>query len=47
MSTKHSIAATTFLQNKPLEEWQDETLWQVREKRDRMIKQLPEWEELR
>lgn len=47
MSTKHSIAATKFLQNKKQEEWQDETLWQVREKRDRMSKQLPEWEQLR
>lgn len=47
MSTIHSIRAAKFLQDKKLEEWQDETLWQVREKRDKMSKQLPEWEELR
>lgn len=47
MSTIHSIRAAKFLQDKKLEEWQDETLWQVREKRDKMSKQLPEWEQLR
>ena len=47
MSTIHSMRAAKFLQDKKLEEWQDETLWQVREKRDKMSKQLPEWEELR
>lgn len=47
MSTIHSMRAAKFLQDKKLEEWQDETLWQVREKRDKMSKQLSEWEELR
>lgn len=47
MSTIHSIRAAKFLQNKKQEEWQDETLWQVREKRDKMSKQIPEWEQLR
>lgn len=47
MSTKHSIAAAKFLENKSFAKWQDETLWIVREKRDRMSKQVPEWEQLR
>lgn len=47
MSTKHSKAAAEFLENKKQAAWYDETLWQVRAKRDRMSKEVPEWEELR
>lgn len=47
MSTKHSRAATEFLENKKQAEWHDETLWLVRAKRDRVSKEVPEWEELR
>lgn len=47
MSTKHSIAAAKFLEDKKMAKWYDETLWIVREKRDRMSKQVPEWEQLR
>ncbi len=47
MSTAHSIAAGKFLKNAELAKWQNETLWQVREKRDRMAGMVPEWEALR
>lgn len=47
MSTKHSIAAERFLKNKAHAAWHNETLWLVREKRDRVAKAVPEWEELR
>ena len=47
MATKHSKAARQFQKNKEKAEWQDNTLWGVRLKRDRMSKSLDEWEELR
>lgn len=47
MSTKHSKAAGAFLQNREFAAWQDETLWMVRSKRDKMSKGVPEWEKLR
>ncbi len=47
MSTKHSKAAAKFLENKEQAKWHDETLWQVRQKRDNLSKQVPEWEDLR
>lgn len=47
MSTKHSIAAGRFIKNKEQEQWHNETLWMVREKRDRMAMNVPEWEKLR
>ncbi len=47
MSTSHSKAAKKFLQNRKQAEWHNETLWLVRAKRDRLSKQVPEWEELR
>lgn len=47
MSTKHSKAAETFLKNRSLAAWHDETLWMVRTKRDKMSKAVPEWEHLR
>lgn len=47
MSTKHSRAAAEFLKDKKQAEWHDETLWLVRLKRDKMSKELPEWEQLR
>lgn len=47
MSTKHSKAAETFLKNRSLAAWHDETLWMVRAKRDKMSKVVPEWEHLR
>ena len=47
MSTAHSKAAKKFLRNRERAEWQDNTLWGVRVKRDRMAKGLDEWERLR
>lgn len=47
MSTKHSKAAETFLKNRSLAAWHDETLWMVRAKRDKMSKAVLEWEHLR
>lgn len=47
MSTKHAKAAAKFLKDKDLATWADETLWLVRVKRDKMSKQIPEWEWLR
>ena len=47
MSTRHSKAAKLFLKNGEKAQWQDNTLWGVRVKRDRMAKGLDEWESLR
>ena len=47
MSTKHSKAADLFQNDKDMAAWHDQTLWMVREKRDKQSKQVPEWEELR
>lgn len=47
MSTYHSMQAERFLEDKAKVKWHNETLWHVREKRDRMSKSLPEWEKLR
>lgn len=44
---KHKKAAKAFLQNKENAQWHDQTLWMVRQKRDRLSHHLPEWEELR
>ncbi|GHT43518.1 4Fe-4S ferredoxin [Bacteroidia bacterium] len=43
----HAKAAKQFLANEPRVNWHDETLWMVRQKRDRMAASVPEWEELR
>ncbi len=47
MSTAHTKAAKRFLKDKEKAQWQDNTLWGVRTKRDRMAKSLGEWEILR
>ncbi len=47
MSTKHSNAAENFQKNTAMAAWHNETLWMVRAKRDRMSKEIPEWEGLR
>ena len=44
MSTAHSKAAEKFLKNSQQAEWHNETLWMVRAKRDKLSKQVPEWE---
>lgn len=45
--SKHAKSATTFLKDKKQATWHDQTLWMVREKRDRMAHEVPEWEMLR
>ncbi|EPT33738.1 putative iron-sulfur cluster-binding protein [Bacteroidetes bacterium oral taxon 272 str. F0290] len=47
MSTKHSKRAAQFLKNRKQAAWHDETLWLCRAKRDRLSKEIPEWEALR
>ncbi|MDD2435941.1 MAG: lactate utilization protein B [Massilibacteroides sp.] len=47
MSTKHTKAADRFIANKAQEVWHNQTLRFVRDKRDNMAMQLPEWETLR
>ncbi|MDR1594795.1 MAG: lactate utilization protein [Prevotellaceae bacterium] len=47
MSTKHAKAAKRFIRNREQEQWHNETLWLVRQKRDNMAMRIPEWEELR
>jgi L-lactate dehydrogenase complex protein LldF len=43
----HAAAATTFLANEPRVDWHDAAIWYAREKRDRAVEQVPEWELLR
>jgi len=47
MSTRHSKAAEAYLQNDTAATRHDQTFFGVRQKRDRMAKSLPEWENLR
>ena len=47
MSTKHAKAAARFIENRPQEQWHNETLWFVRQKRDNLVMHIPEWEQLR
>ena len=44
---KHSEAAAVFNQNVDRTTWHDQALWHVREKRDKMIYTIPEFQELR
>ncbi|WP_315814715.1 LUD domain-containing protein [Paraflavitalea speifideaquila] len=43
----HPQAAAIFLENKERVQWHDETLWFVRYKRDKVVNEVPEWEQLR
>ncbi len=43
----HADAATQFIQDEPRTDWHDETLWFVREKRDKAAHGVAEWELLR
>lgn len=47
MSTEHSRRAAAFCKDAKKTEWHDATFWAVRQKRDAMAHQLPEWESLR
>ena len=43
----HSTAASEFLKDPKRARWHDETLWFVREKRDKAAHTIPDWENLR
>ncbi|MDF2159154.1 lactate utilization protein B [Algoriphagus sp. CAU 1675] len=43
----HPENASAFLKDQSKAKWHDETLWFVRDKRDRISKTVPEWESLR
>src|SRR5688500_44038 len=43
----HSEAAAAFIADEKRTDWHDETLWFVREKRDRAAHTVAEWETLR
>ncbi|WP_420455664.1 lactate utilization protein B [Rubrivirga sp.] len=43
----HAAAAATFTADAERTDWHDGALWHVREKRDRAVAQVPEWEALR
>ncbi len=47
MNPKHADLAEQFIADEPRTNWHDETLWFVREKRDKAAHGLPEWEQLR
>src|SRR3954463_1303295 len=47
MEKDHSAAASQFLKDRDRARWHDETLWFVREKRDRAAWKVNDWEELR
>ncbi len=47
MSTKHSKAASAFLEHEEDSRWHNQSIWYVREKRDKMAMELSEWEALR
>ena len=44
---EHAQAAEKFIADESRTDWHDETLWLVREKRDKAAHGLPEWEQLR
>ena len=46
-SLSHSAAAEIFNKDESRTDWHDETLWFVREKRDKAVRQIAEWEQLR
>jgi L-lactate dehydrogenase complex protein LldF len=43
----HPERAASFVANRERAQWHDETLWLVRQKRDRAVRDVPEWELLR
>ncbi len=47
MTVKHADLAEQFIADEPRTNWHDETVWFVREKRDKAAHGLPEWEDLR
>lgn len=47
MSTTHAKNAAKFIENTARTDWHDESLWLVRQKRDKAAHTIPEWEQLR
>ncbi|MBL7769113.1 MAG: lactate utilization protein [Flavipsychrobacter sp.] len=47
MSSRHAQLAEQFNADEARTNWHDQTLWWVRQKRDRAANTLPEWEQLR
>lgn len=47
MTTIHSKRAAEFLKNPEKITRHDDTFWSVRQKRDQMSQDVPEWEQLR
>ncbi|NGY37614.1 lactate utilization protein [Flavobacterium sp. XN-5] len=47
MKISHAALAEKFIADEPRTDWHDDTLWFVREKRDKAAHGLPEWEQLR
>lgn len=47
MIAKHAALSEKFIADEPRTDWHDETLWFVRQKRDKAAHGLPEWEQLR
>lgn len=43
----HAQLSATFNADEPRANWHDETLWFVRQKRDKAVHNIPEWEQLR
>src|ERR1035437_7845818 len=43
----HAALSGIFNEDEPRVDWHDETLWFVREKRDKAVQSIPEWEQLR
>ncbi|PZR28347.1 MAG: 4Fe-4S ferredoxin [Citrobacter freundii] len=43
----HAALAGEFIQDEARTDWHDETLWWIRQKRDKAAHHLPEWEQLR
>lgn len=46
-TTNHAAASAAFIADDARTNWHDETLWFVRQKRDKAANQLPDWEHLR
>lgn len=44
---QHSDKAAAFIQDESRTNWHDESLWLVRQKRDKVAHAIPEWEKLR
>ena len=47
LGMNHAKLATQFVDNHERAQWHDRALWFVRQKRDKMVQTVPEWERLR